>query len=89
MKPGSTEWQRLVTVAQTLGATLHHERSREPCTLPDFDGMSAADLADRAELLATRLREIADREAESAAVVAKAAADASSTDGQRTAPRPS
>ncbi len=32
MKPGSTEWQRLVTVAQTLGAALHNERSREPRT---------------------------------------------------------
>ncbi len=89
MKPGSTEWQRLVTVAQTLGATLHDERSREPRTPTTFDGMSASELADRAEQVATRLREIADREAESATVVAKAVADANSQDCPSTAPRPS
>ena len=87
MKPGSTEWQRLVTVAQTLG--LHDARSREPRAPSTFDAMSAGELADRAEQVARRLREIADREAESAAVVAKAVADANSKDGPHTAPRPS
>lgn len=90
IKPGSTEWQRLITVAQTLGAALHTERSREPRTPPNFAGMSTADLADRAEQLATRMREIADREAEGAAYVAKAVADATRReDGQHPAPRPS
>ncbi len=61
MRPGSSEWQRLVTVKQTLVAALHNARPSHKPT--NFDDMSAAELADHAEQVARHLRDIADREA--------------------------
>ena len=51
MKPGSPEWQRLVTVAQTLGAALNDARPHEPRLPTDYGAMSEDELIERLEAM--------------------------------------
>lgn len=59
MRPGSTEWQRLVTTAQTLGAALHdaHPESRTPTNYAD---LTEDQLVARLETLLDSARAIRD-----------------------------
>lgn len=61
LKPGSTEWQRLVTTAQTLSVALQ-ESSHKPHTSTDYRAMTADQLVERAEKLLATAKALRDHQ---------------------------
>jgi hypothetical protein len=57
MRPGTTEWQRLVTAAQTLGAALHDPReTRASSSFPGVERMPTSALGAARDLLTRHAR---------------------------------
>ena len=60
MKPGSPDWQRLVQVAQTLGAALEGSKPAARTDDPDTSNLTEDELVERVEVLLVHVRELRD-----------------------------